>query len=199
MGCKRCENYSKDIGIITITEYDKNILFKTYKPLQKIRFIRNKVDTIILQTESQYFSEDHTESSTEAGDCGALYSCQLENYGIYINSNIKDTLFYVYLQTLYQKSNSNFSTINPSDTISYFSFGLKLNGYNRGAQGDIEIPIDKLFNQSALIDSISLNNTTFKSVLYSINTNAYHRIKEVYFHPIFGVIKFTFFKKQLHK
>lgn len=192
---QNCKDYTKNLGTIHLSQYDKGIFFNTYSLNQSIKFIRNKKDTITLQAADAYFREKQVKlSGWESIECGAASKYDLENYGIQLSSPLKDTSFYFYTQTIYLKSSDRFQTLEPSDTLSILYFGLNVTGFVRGAPGEIEIDTDKLQTDSLLIDNFLLNGKYYNNVYYYKNPNSYWKIKEIYFHPTFGVLKFSLYK-----
>jgi len=193
-----CSNHKSDIGEVKLTTYDKNILFDRYKPLQILRFIRNKIDTIEFKMEQQFNSADITQESPFEMPCGSSSFCRLQNYGSNLLSNIKDTIFYIRLQTLYENKNTlNFKYITSNDTSSQFEFGFLRKTKNGGTVERTYIDIDKLFIESYLENSVLVNDKLYNKVLITSSVNSpFWRIKEVYFQQEIGIIKFTLFKNE---
>lgn len=190
-----CKNYPHDIGSINLTLHDKSVFFTAYPLNQTVMYLRNNKDTFTFHTSNSYFNEDQFSYSGEVEGCGSLNKCELENHGIYIYTPFKDSSFYLFTQTIYNKNGSKFTDIKPEDSLSFLSFGLAVKGFDRvSAVGAIDLTADNFYTDSLLLNNIPINGKIFNKVFHYKNPNSYWRIKEIYFHPVYGAIKFSFYK-----
>ena len=193
--CVNCKDSITDMGTISLTTYDKAVFFNSYSPNQTIRFIKNKKDTIVMQTSNAYESSILNSSvANEASYCSSGYNCHLENYFININTPFKDSSFYLFTQANYSKSFSDFRNKTPGDTLSSLSFGLNTKGYYPGVMGTIFLNADNFNTDSLLVNNLSINGIIYNRVYYYKNPRYVDKIYDIYFHPSFGVLKFSFYK-----
>ncbi len=188
-----CNDYIRNVGSVNLSVYDSSVFYHAYQLNQTIKYVKNKKDTLIFNTPDSYYSEEHFTSPNNYFDeeCGTLKKMELQNHGIYIYTPSGDSTFYLYTQTIYDKDKQKFTIIKPKDSLSILTFGFFIVGHHFG---QISINADKLYMDDSLLNNLLINGGTFNNVYYNKNLDPNSRIKEIYFHPVYGAIKFSFFK-----
>ncbi len=195
--CKdNCEGYKpEDLGTLHITKYGIDFFYSLYKPNQKIVFIRNKVDTFEFISSDYYSKEYFVNSNDGVEACGPTKSMRLENHGIRFNGK-GDSYIDFYIQTRYDKVNPYFGEIQPEDTIYFFNFThCDFERSSRVPCGHLPVRNDGKSALLIFIDSLKVLGKLYDSVYYVATPNPNWGMKEIYYKPKLGIIKFTKYLK----